>query len=90
MCNRVWRGEGWPERWKEGIIVQLVKKGTGDRVENYRGVTLMPTLYVGILTERLKKEMEEENMMPESQTLESFLLIPSSHFRKKKFSEKVL
>jgi len=71
MCNRVWRGEGWPESWKEGIIVPLLKKGTGDRVENYRGVTLMPTLYkiyVGILTERLREEMEEGNMIPESQT----------------------
>lgn len=71
MCNRVWRGEGWPERWKEGIIVPLIKKGAGDRVENYRGVTLMPTIYkiyVGILTERLREEMEEGNMIPESQT----------------------
>lgn len=19
FCNRVWKGEGWPERWKEGV-----------------------------------------------------------------------
>lgn len=28
-CNRVWRGEGWPEDWREGIIVPIGKKGEG-------------------------------------------------------------
>ncbi|KMQ82370.1 endonuclease-reverse transcriptase, partial [Lasius niger] len=67
FCNRVWRGEGWPEQWKDGVIVPLVKKGGGERVEEYRGVTLMPTLYkvyVGVLTGRLKEEMEEKAMLP--------------------------
>jgi hypothetical protein len=71
FCNRVWRGEGWPEQWRDGVIVPLVKKGGGERVEEYRGVTLMPTLYkvyVGILTERLKEEMEEKEMLPPGQT----------------------
>ena len=45
MCNRVWNGEGWPEIWKEGIVVPIVKKGDGSNVKDYRGVTLMPTLY---------------------------------------------
>ncbi|XP_068991496.1 trichohyalin-like [Neodiprion pinetum] len=44
-CNRVWVGEGWPEDWREGLIAPIVKKGEGKRVEEYRGVTLMPTLY---------------------------------------------
>lgn len=29
LCNRVWRGEGRPEEWKEGVIVPVVKKGKG-------------------------------------------------------------
>jgi len=29
FCNKVWRGEGWPESWKEGIIIPIVKKGKG-------------------------------------------------------------
>ncbi|XP_046590251.1 uncharacterized protein LOC124293438 [Neodiprion lecontei] len=44
-CNRVWVGEGWPRDWREGLIAPIVKKGEGKRVEEYRGVTLMPTLY---------------------------------------------
>lgn len=23
FCNRVWKGEGWPEGWKEGEIVPM-------------------------------------------------------------------
>lgn len=37
VCNRVWGGEGWPEEWKEGITVPIVKKGKGDTVGEYRG-----------------------------------------------------
>lgn len=31
MCNRVWKGEGWPEEWKKGVI-PTVKKGIRERV----------------------------------------------------------
>lgn len=37
FCNRVWKGEAW----KEGEIVPIVKKGGGDKVEDYREITLM-------------------------------------------------
>jgi len=59
FCVRVWKGEWWPEEWKEGIIVPIVKKGEGQRVEEYRGVTLLTSaykLYVMILAERLNEE----------------------------------
>lgn len=44
FCNRVWKGKGWPERWKEGVIV-IRKKRERMKVEEYRGVTLMPAIY---------------------------------------------
>lgn len=25
MCNKIWKGEGWPEGWKEGEIIPLIK-----------------------------------------------------------------
>lgn len=62
-CNRVWKGEEWSEAWKEGVIIPIVKKGEGERVEDYRGVTLMSTLYkiyVAVLVGRLKRELEEK------------------------------
>lgn len=34
ICNRIWKGESWPEEWREGVVVPILKKGKG--VE-YRG-----------------------------------------------------
>ncbi|XP_029054555.2 eukaryotic translation initiation factor 3 subunit A-like [Osmia bicornis bicornis] len=71
ICNRIWRGEGWPDGWKEGIIAPIKKKGDGTRATDYRGVTLMPTLYkvyATVLTERLREEVVEKGMIPANQT----------------------
>lgn len=56
FCKKVWEGEGWPEKWKERVIVPIIKKGDGEVVEDYRGVTLMATaykVYAAVLAERL-------------------------------------
>jgi len=37
LCNGVWNGEGWPENWKEGIVVPILKRGEGRKVEDHRG-----------------------------------------------------
>lgn len=34
FCNRVWRREGWPEVWKKGVIVVIVKKEERERAED--------------------------------------------------------
>lgn len=70
VCKRVWRGEGWPKQWIEGEIIPIVKKGEGEKVENYRGVTVMPTLYkvyASTLAERLTEEVEEKGIIPGNQ-----------------------
>jgi len=71
FCNRVWRGEGWPEEWKEGVVVPILKKGKGDKVKDYRGVTIMPTIYkiyAAVLAERLREDIEGKGMIPPNQT----------------------
>jgi len=71
FCNKVWKGEGWPEEWKEGVIVPVFKKGKGKKAEDYRGITLMTTLYkiyTMVLTERLRLECEEKKVIPQNQT----------------------
>lgn len=68
ICNKVWKGEEWLEGWRTGIITPIRKKGKGRRVEKYREVTVMDTLYkvyAMVIQGRLEKEMEEKNMLPE-------------------------
>lgn len=70
VLKRVWRGKGFVEEWREGLIVPLHKKGDVGRVENYRGVILLNTaykIYAGILNERLKKDVEEKGVIQETQ-----------------------
>lgn len=67
FCNRVWRGEGWPEGWKEGMIIPIIKKGEGIKVEEYRGVTLLSTLYMGV-ADGVREEMERKGILPRNQT----------------------
>lgn len=37
FCNRIWEGEGWPEEWREGVIVPILKKREGKEMKDYRG-----------------------------------------------------
>lgn len=70
ICNREWEGEGWPEGWKEGVVVPIVKRGVRARVEDYRGVTLTQTaykVYTMVLEGRLREEMERKDILPPSQ-----------------------
>jgi len=71
FCNKVWRGEGWPERWKEGIIISIVKKGKREKMKEYRGVTLMSLvykIYATVLAERISEEVEEKGILADNQT----------------------
>lgn len=61
----------WPERRKEGVMVPVRKTGQGDKVEDYRVVTIMPTLYkifAAVLKGRLREEVEGAGVLPERQT----------------------
>ncbi|XP_077270175.1 uncharacterized protein LOC143901623 [Temnothorax americanus] len=39
ILKKVWRGEGFPEEWRVGLIAPIFKKDDPKSVENYRGVT---------------------------------------------------
>jgi hypothetical protein len=48
-----------------------VKKREEEKVEEYRGMTVMPTLYkvyTRILAERIREEVEEKGIIPQNQT----------------------
>ena len=37
----IWREETVPKQWREGLIVNLFKKGDREDPGNYRGITLL-------------------------------------------------
>jgi hypothetical protein len=52
--NGVWRGEGFPVDWRDGVICPIYKKGEKNEVENYRGIILINT------GKRIRREIEEK------------------------------
>jgi len=45
LINSIWNKEKLPEEWKELIIVPLYKKGDKTDCSNYRGISLLSTIY---------------------------------------------
>lgn len=55
VIGRVWKRKGFPEEWRYGVITPIYKKGDKNKVENYRGITLLCTaykVYTSILIEK--------------------------------------
>ncbi|KAJ3650014.1 hypothetical protein Zmor_021727 [Zophobas morio] len=70
LMDDVWTGKGFPREWRVGQIYRIHKKGSKEKVENYRGITLLNTaykLYPMVLNERLVTEMNEKRILPENQ-----------------------
>jgi len=70
ICNEVWEGGRWPEKWEEEMIVPVIKKGQREEVRDYRGgMSIMPTLYkmyTAALAERLK-DVKGKRLIPPNQ-----------------------
>jgi len=70
VCQRVWRGEGFPDSDLErGDYSADYKEEGGEKGKGIEGVTLMPSAYkiYTVLVERLEKEIEEKGLIPERQ-----------------------
>jgi len=70
LLKSIWKGEGFPEEWRKGVITPIHKKGDTNEVRNYRGITLLCTaynIYAAILAERLSEEIERKASLLETQ-----------------------
>ena len=71
IIRKVWEGEGFPAKWRIGVVVPIWKRGDKKETGNYRGVTLTSTgykMYANILNKRLVKELDEKRGWCRSQS----------------------
>jgi len=62
ILNSIWNEQQIPEVWKDSIIVPLYKKGNKTHCSNYRGISLLSTMYkilYNILLSRLTPHAEK-------------------------------
>jgi len=63
LFNKIIDKNQMPQEWETGMVINLHKKGTKSKCENYRGITLLPTaykLFANIITNRLNEHLEDE------------------------------
>ena len=73
MCdifNAILDSGYFPDKWTEGVIIPLYKKGDKDDVNNYRGITLVSCLskiFTTILNKRIVSYCEQNNVLSDCQ-----------------------
>ena len=70
LYNWIWKKEDAPRRWREGVVVNLFKKGDKAGPGNHRGITLVSTVhntFYRILNDRMGTMMEKEEKISEGQ-----------------------
>ena len=66
----VWSEELVPPKWREGLIVNLFKKGDREDPGNYRGITLLSVVgkvFCKIVNDRLVRHLESGGVLHEGQ-----------------------
>ena len=66
----VWREEYVPPQWREGLIVNLFKKGDKEDPGNYRGITLLSVVgkaFCKVLNNRLVQHFDKGGVLHEGQ-----------------------
>ena len=70
LFSVIWREETVPKQWREGLIVNLLKKGDREDPGNYRGITLLSVVgkvFCKILNNRLVKCLDKGGALHEGQ-----------------------
>ena len=70
LFSVVWHEETVPRQWREGLIVNLFKKGDREDPGNYRGITLLSVVgkvFCKVLNNRLVHCLDKEGVLHEGQ-----------------------
>ena len=70
LFSVVWHAELVPPQWREGLIVNLFKKGDKEVPGNYRGITLLSVVgkvFCKILNNRLVERLDKGRLLHEGQ-----------------------
>ena len=70
LHNWIWENEYTPKRCREGVVVNLFKKGDKADLGNYRGITLLSTIgktFCKSLNDRVGTMLEMEEKISEGQ-----------------------
>ena len=70
LFNNVFQNGYFPSIWTNGIIVPLLKKGSLNNVDNYRGITLLSTLgklFTRVLNNRLMFWADSHSILMDAQ-----------------------
>ena len=68
LFSVIWREEIVPPQWREGLIVNLFKKGDKEDPGNYRGITLLSVVgkvFYKTLNDGLVKHLDEGQALHE-------------------------
>ena len=63
LFNKIIDKNQMPQEWKTRMVINIHKKGTKSKCENYRGITLLPTaykLFANIIKNRLNEYLEDK------------------------------
>ena len=70
LFSVIWQEEAVPRQWREGLIVNLFKKGDKEDPGNYRGITLLSVVgkvFCKVLNNRLVQCLDKEGVLHEGQ-----------------------
>ena len=70
LFSVIWQEEIVPRQWREGLIVNIFKKGDREDPANYRGITLLSVVgkvFCKILNNRLVQCLDKEGALHEGQ-----------------------
>ena len=68
LFSVIWQEEIVPRQWREGLIVNIFKKGDREDPANYRGITLLSVVgkvFCKILNNRLVQCLDKEGVLHE-------------------------